>query len=95
MRTSTHSRSNFTITPQVFVHPHGLLAKVPEPDALEAHLSRHLPRRVWCRDAADVLIVLAPWAWLVYSTILTAWPDARVAAVESLHARPAEGRRAA
>ena len=88
-------RSNFTITPQVLVHPHGILARVPEPDALEAHLSRRLHRRMWARDPGDVLIVLAPWAWLIYRTILEAWPDARVAAVDSLHARPAEGRRAA
>ncbi len=95
MRTSTHSRDKLTITPQVLVHPHGLLARVPEPDALEAHLSRRLPRRVWTRDPGDVLIVLAPWAWLVYSTIVAAWPQAEVAAVESLNApRVAEGRAA-
>ena len=98
MQTSNAPRANLDIIQhqaQVLVHPHGIVARVPESDALEAHLARRLPRRVWARDPGGVLVVLAPWSWLVYSTILEAWPDAQVAAVESLHAPNATEGRAA
>jgi hypothetical protein len=79
----------------VLVHPRGILARVPEPDALAAHLERRLPRRVWARDPGDVLIVLAPWSWLVVGTILAAWPQTEVGAVECLNAPSVAGREAA
>jgi len=78
----------------VLVHPHGILARVPEPDALAAQLAERTPRRAWCLDGGGTLIALHPWGWLLLEAILARWPAAQLARVESLHDRAAERRAA-
>ena len=97
MRASNSLHANFTITPQVVVHPCGILARVPDPDALAAQLADRTPGRAWCVDGGGTLIALHPWGWLFLDAILERWPDAQLARVTSLHDRPqlAEGRQAA
>jgi hypothetical protein len=89
--------AKLTITAQVLVHPCGIVARVPDLDALAAQLADRTPRRAWCVDGGGTLIALHPWGWLLLDAILERWPDAQLAHVTSLHDRPqpAEGRRAA
>ena len=92
------SRSDYVTYPeraQVLIHPCGLLARVPDVDALADQLADRAPGHVWCIDPGGVLIVLNPWAHLVLAATLERWPDAQVARVQSLHDLPTVGRRAA
>jgi hypothetical protein len=94
VRASNSLHANFTITAHVVVHPCGILARVPDVEALTAKITDRTPRRAWC-IAGGTLIVLAPWSHLTLEAILERWPAAEVARVQSLHDRPAEGRQAA
>ena len=88
MWAASHARlDNNTTTAQVIVHPCGLLARVPDVDALADRLADRAPGRVWCIDGGGTLIVLNPWAHLVLAAILERWPDAALAHVTSLHDR--------
>ena len=94
----SHLASNFTSSDgraQLLVHPHGVLCTVPQPDELEAYLSRRLPRRVWARDPGDVFVVTSPWCWLLVGAIALAWPDPEIGHIESLHTPKSAGREAA
>ena len=80
---------------QVLIHPSGVVARVPDVDALADQLADRAPGRVWCIATDGTLIVLNPWAHLVLAAIIERWPDAALAHVTSLHDRPAAERRAA